>query len=347
MLTTVHQVIGSRRGAARLREGLALSALALAASCVPDGNERLATASTQSPVTPAPADLQALAATEPTALTAVAPGTAAAMNAAIPVAATPSPAASAFLAHSGNPIDKFRSVDCLTAAVYYEAASETDDGQRAVAQVVLNRVRHPAYPNTVCGVVYQGPMRAGGGCQFTFTCDGALARRPSIHGWARARRVAAAALAGYVHAPVGHATHYHTDYVFPHWAPKLVKTAVIGAHIFYRFPSNWGQPGAFRERYAGREPDPYARALAAALAKQSALPALPGAPLAIQTANLAAPVPGQPEVVAPPEPDNNLPKVQLTDLGLPQSTVREAFRNSGAIKERPVADRGPEAPAAE
>ena len=342
MLTTVHRIIGSRRGAARLREGLALSALALAASCVPDGDARVATASTPTPVTPAPADIQALAAAEPTALAPVAPGAAAAMNAAIPLAGGPIPAARAF-AGSGNPIDKFRSLDCLTAAVYYEAASESDEGQRAVAQVVLNRVRHPAYPNTVCGVVYQGPMRAGGGCQFTFTCDGALARRPSILGWSRARRAAAAALAGYVHAPVGHATHYHTDYVFPHWAPKLVKTAVIGAHIFYRFPSRWGEPAAFRDHYAGREPDPYARALAAALAKQSALPPLPSAPLAIHTANLAAPVPGQPEFVAPPEPENNLPKVKLTETGLPQSTVREAYRNSGAIKERPAAEPAPAA----
>jgi spore germination cell wall hydrolase CwlJ-like protein len=75
--------------------------------------------------------------------------------------------------------------DCLTAAIYYEAASEPDDGQRAVAQVVLNRVAHPAYPKTVCGVVYQGSER-GTGCQFTFTCDGALARKPSRYFWDRA-----------------------------------------------------------------------------------------------------------------------------------------------------------------
>src|SRR3954468_6506981 len=74
--------------------------------------------------------------------------------------------------------DDFRSaLDCLTAAVYYEARSESEDGQRAVAQVVLNRVRHPAFPKSVCGVVYQGSNRATG-CQFSFTCDGSLARGP-------------------------------------------------------------------------------------------------------------------------------------------------------------------------
>ena len=73
--------------------------------------------------------------------------------------------------------DRARALECLTAAIYYEAASESDDGQRAVAQVVLNRVRHPAFPGTVCGTVYQGSERAG--CQFSFACDGAMARAPS------------------------------------------------------------------------------------------------------------------------------------------------------------------------
>ncbi|MDZ7587989.1 MAG: cell wall hydrolase [Parasphingorhabdus sp.] len=91
-------------------------------------------------------------------------------------------------------------LQCLTQAVYYEAASEPDAGQRAVAQVVLNRVRHPAYPRTVCGVVYQGSERRTG-CQFTFTCDGSLRRTPSAFFWERARRVAADALAGRIGSP--------------------------------------------------------------------------------------------------------------------------------------------------
>src|SRR5690606_37364832 len=86
-------------------------------------------------------------------------------------------------------VDMGRALECLTAAIYYEAASESDDGQRAVAQVILNRVRHPAFPNSVCGVVYQGSERATG-CQFSFSCDGAMARKPSTTGWARAQRIA-------------------------------------------------------------------------------------------------------------------------------------------------------------
>jgi hypothetical protein len=110
--------------------------------------------------------------------------------------------------------DHDRALDCLTAAVYFEAASEPDDGQRAVAQVVLNRLAHPLFPKTVCGVVYQGSQR-GTGCQFTFTCDGALLRQRSRYFWDRAQQVARAALAGYVFRPVGLATHYHTFAVHP------------------------------------------------------------------------------------------------------------------------------------
>jgi hypothetical protein len=146
-----------------------------------------------------------------------------------------------------------RSVDCLTAAIYYEAANEPEDGQRAVAQVVLNRVRHPHYPQSVCGVVFQGHQRSTG-CQFSFTCDGSLRRTPMANLWERARKVAQEALAGYVHRAVGWATHYHANYVFPYWAPSLAKVGQIGAHIFYRWDGGWGRPGAFVGRYAGAEP---------------------------------------------------------------------------------------------
>ncbi|HVF94144.1 MAG TPA: cell wall hydrolase [Sphingomonas sp.] len=160
------------------------------------------------------------------------------------------PAARAF----ATALVKPAALDCLTNAVYYEAASESDDGERAVAQVVLNRVRHPAFPATVCGVVYQGAERTTG-CQFTFTCDGALLRTPSAAGWARAQRVARAALKGYVFAPVGNATHYHANFVVPYWASSLDRAATIGAHIFYRWAGSWGRPPAFYQRYAGIEPD--------------------------------------------------------------------------------------------
>jgi hypothetical protein len=143
-----------------------------------------------------------------------------------------------------------RALDCLTAAVYYESAYETPAGQAAVAQVVLNRVRHPAFPKTVCAVVLQGSERRTG-CQFTFTCDGALATPPNPGVWLRARAVAAAALAGKVEKSVGHATHYHTVWVRPYWAPSLTKVNVIGAHIFYRWAGGWGLSGAFNGRYLG------------------------------------------------------------------------------------------------
>ena len=190
---------------------------------------------------------------EPLAFRAIAPQDAVAINAAIPLSAAPNPAARAFHPLANTPGDRMRSVECLTAAVYYEAGSEPPDGQRAVAQVVLNRVRHPAYPNSVCAVVFEGSERATG-CQFTFTCDGAMRRVPSAAGWARARKVAEAALGGKVYAPVGYATHYHTNWVVPYWSGSLVKVANVGTHIFYRWSGGWGRAPAFSSRYAGSEP---------------------------------------------------------------------------------------------
>ena len=128
-----------------------------------------------------------------------------------------------------------RALTCLTQAISYEAGNEPLSGQEAVAQVILNRMRHPAYPSTVCGVVYQGSERKTG-CQFTFTCDGSLLRGRSAASLSRARLVAEQVLAGRASTLVGGATHYHADYVSPYWAPSLVKVATIGAHIFYRMP---------------------------------------------------------------------------------------------------------------
>ncbi|MEQ1498685.1 MAG: cell wall hydrolase [Novosphingobium sp.] len=177
----------------------------------------------------------------------------------------PSDAAGAQLADfSGGPVaramrmdisgvDRTRAIECLTAAVYYEAASEPDQGQRSVAQVVLNRVAHPSYPNTVCGVVYQGSERITG-CQFSFTCDGALGRRPNPFFWERARRVAESALSGYVEPSVGLATHYHTVAIHPYWAPSLNYITTVGAHRFYRFKGRAGEAGTYRFAYAAGEP---------------------------------------------------------------------------------------------
>jgi hypothetical protein len=176
------------------------------------------------------------------------------INAALPFANGPVHSASPFLVRGGD-LDQRRALLCLTQAVYYEAGFEPLEGRRAVAQVVLNRLRHPAFPKSVCGVVYQG---AGRVCQFTFVCDGALYRAPARDAWLVAEQVARAALAGYVETRVGEATHYHADYVAPRWAPMLAKVSQIGQHIFYRWPGAWGQPAAFNGRYIGEPRDPLA-----------------------------------------------------------------------------------------
>lgn len=141
---------------------------------------------------------------------------------------------------------------CLSQAVYYEAAVEPMQGRRAVAQVVINRMRHPAYPASICGVVYQGAQRRTG-CQFSFTCDGSLLRKPAGRTWQEAEQVARDALAGHIEKSVGTATHYHADYVLPKWAFSLGKMEQLGRHIFYRFKGNWGRSAEFSGRYSGRE----------------------------------------------------------------------------------------------
>lgn len=125
---------------------------------------------------------------------------------------------------------------CLAEAIFYEARSETFAGQAAVAEVVLNRVRHRAYPDTVCGVVFQGSERVTG-CQFSFTCDGSMERVPYGRTWIRSQLVAEHALMGFAQPVTRRATHYHTTAVDPIWNDSLVRTRRIGAHIFYRFPN--------------------------------------------------------------------------------------------------------------
>jgi hypothetical protein len=149
-----------------------------------------------------------------------------------------------------------------------------------VAQVVLNRMRHPGYPSSICGVVYQGSERSTG-CQFSFTCDGSLARVPAAWAWKRAQGVAKAALDGAVFASVGHATHYHANYVVPYWADSLDKAAQIGRHIFYRFKGSLGSSRAFSQRYSGSEPLP------------------PPAPTSVISEDVQI----DSEIVAPPMPD--------------------------------------------
>ena len=217
------------------------------------------------------------------------------------------------------PLDRGRALECLTTAIYYEAASEPDDGQRAVAQVVLNRVRHPAFPATVCGVIYQGAERASG-CQFSYACDGSMARAPSRAGWARAARIAAAALNGYVFRPVGLATHYHTYAVTPAWNRTLVMTDAVGAHFFHRWKGFWGTAAAFDQPYRGREPTPGPPPRTA-----PALAALP-------TIALAGPVAVAPATQVQPEHrerDALAPAPAVVTETLPDSQILERWKDAG------------------
>lgn len=149
----------------------------------------------------------------------------------------------------GGALDASRDLECLTQAAYYEARGEGRDGMKAVAQVVLNRVRHRAFPNSVCGVVFQGAGRRTG-CQFSFTCDGSMRGRVNTAAWNRAREIASSALSGAVEARVGTATHFHTTGVSPGWRHSLVQVGQIGDHLFYRFGGRSGSGAAFT--YAAR-----------------------------------------------------------------------------------------------
>lgn len=173
------------------------------------------------------------------------------LNAYLPTVGEPPPTSPPFYLRRPGP-ERDRALYCLTQAIYYEAALEPEMGQEAVAQTVLNRVRHPAFPKSVCGVVFQGSQQVTG-CQFSFTCDGSRDRAPEPGYWARARAVAERALDGFVLRPVGTATHYHADYVFPRWGPTLVKITQLGRHIFYRFPGPSGRTDSFYGRYQGHE----------------------------------------------------------------------------------------------
>ena len=126
---------------------------------------------------------------------------------------------------------------CLTQAIYYEARNESEEGQAAVAEVVLNRAGSGRYPRDVCQVVYQRNSRT---CQFTFTCDGSIGRSPvNMTAWARAERIARGVYAGETKALLPRASvNYHANYVSPTWARRMERVKRIGAHIFYGAPLN-------------------------------------------------------------------------------------------------------------
>lgn len=133
-----------------------------------------------------------------------------------------------------------RAQRCLAEAVYWEARSEPESGQVAVAQVVVNRAVSGFYPRDICGVVYQNAHRYLA-CQFTFACEGRRSLTPTEpQPWSTARRIANDMLAGRLWlAQVGHATHYHANYVSPRWARTMRKKQQIGVHKFFR-PREWG-----------------------------------------------------------------------------------------------------------
>ena len=194
--------------------------------------------------------------------------------------------------------------------------------------MVLNRVRHPAFPGTVCGVVFQGSERATG-CQFSFACDGAMARAPARAAWDKALRIAGAALGGYVFAPVGLAPHSHTYEVPPAWNRELVMTDAIGAHFFHRWAGWWGTPAAFSQAYAGGEPmpGPHTRPIA----PTSFVPPVTLAAVAEQaTASPVAPpvAKAEPTPLAMVQPAYAASGALRTDA-LPESQVLDKWKDSG------------------
>jgi spore germination cell wall hydrolase CwlJ-like protein len=215
-----------------------------------------ATAASSQP--PAAPDLAALDA--PQVFEQVTPQQAALLNAQVPVSTLPNPPAAPFNLTDASAVDRANALNCLTLAVYYEAATQAPDGQAAVAQVVLNRVRNVHFPKSVCGVVFQGSALPTG-CQFTFTCDGSLLRPPSVALWRNAQYVAQRALNGYVQKQVGLATHYHTIWVVPYWQSSVLKVGQIGAHVFYRMGGSLGLPVSFATTYGGGEFLPTSQAL--------------------------------------------------------------------------------------
>ena len=211
---------------------------------------------------------------------------------ALPAALThvSAPAAQPFHFADGGALESARDLACLTDAVYYEARGENAAGQAAVAQVVLNRVRHPAFPKSVCGVVFQRAV-GGYGCQFSFVCDGSMRHAREPGAWSRAEEIAARALDGAVMASIGNATHFHVAGLDPGWGSRLLRVAQVGLHVFYRFGGSAGRPGSFTGEVR-HSPAEAARDAGAATADGA-----PGGQLILASATIAMP---QDKVSAPP-----------------------------------------------
>lgn len=138
---------------------------------------------------------------------------------------------------AGRPVpDLGEQAQCLTEAIYFEARGEPVQGQFAVAEVILNRVEAREYPSSVCGVVRQG-ARSGGACQFSYACDGNSLQMRERAARQQAAKIADLMLRGAPRALTDGATHFHARHVSPRWARSFPRTAAIGAHIFYRQPT--------------------------------------------------------------------------------------------------------------
>lgn len=209
-----------------------------------------------------------------------------------------------------NMLNQARELECLSQAVYYEARGETPAGQAAVAQVVLNRVRHPAFPKSVCGVVFQGAQN-GRGCQFSFACDGSLRQPVDRVAWRRASRIAARAFDGHVMSAVGGATHFHVTSVQPGWT-GLMRVAQVGAHVFYKFTGRTATPKTLHvEPEIAPAPEPAPQVILA-----SAILVEPGKPEArADAAKAAEPV----ALVTPPDVTKRIEPAKK-----PEPTVRKA-----------------------
>ncbi|CAN5315815.1 cell wall hydrolase [soil metagenome] len=208
-----------------------------------------------------------------------------------------------------NALESSRELECLSEAVYYEARGETPSGQAAVAQVVLNRVRHPSFPKSICGVVFQGAYTHTG-CQFSFACDGSMRRGREVGAWSRAQKIAARALSGAVMSEVGAATHFHTTGVAPGWGPRLLRVAQVGMHVFYRFGGRAGAPDAFSRTPRPSTADDLPSVTLASLAATTTADGKPSTP-AIQMASA---------LVLPPAP---APATVSGGMGGPLGPVSE------------------------
>ena len=207
------------------------------------------------------------------------------------------PAARPFRLPTADTLQSARDLDCLTDAVYYEARGETAAGQAAVAQVVLNRVRHTGFPKSVCGVVFQGV--SDDGCQFSFACDGSMHRPKEAEAWRRAEQVAARALTGFVMPAVGNATHFHAIGVQPGWGPGLLKVAQVGLHVFYKFGGYAGAPSSFNGQPQRSTAEDTGQAPTAPLETASADGGRVGGQYILASATTPQPAPANPPAVKP------------------------------------------------